>query len=83
MAAVKGALQGTPAGARQSEADPNPSAQTRANFEKYARRDESGESYMTEEDFVNAIVPKDEDFVGSKSFRCVAVHSTVDRQLRL
>src|SRR5579862_2159458 len=83
MAAVKSALQGTLAGATESEADPNPSAQTRANFEKYARIDESGESYITEEEFVDAIVPKDEDFVGSKLFRCVAVQGAVDRQLRL
>jgi hypothetical protein len=36
---------------------------SRATFLKYAQRDESGELYMGEEDFVNAIAPPDEDYV--------------------
>lgn len=39
-------------------------AQSRATFEQYARSDaESGEAYMNEEDFVNAVAPVGEDYV--------------------
>ncbi|KAI9776944.1 MAG: mitochondrial aspartate-glutamate transporter agc1 [Geoglossum umbratile] len=61
-AAVKSIVEETLAGANPSDADSNFSAHTRANFGKYAREDESGESYMTEEEFVDAIVPRDEDY---------------------
>lgn len=40
------------------------SAQTRLTFEKHAiRNPETGELYMGEEQFVDAIAPKDEDYV--------------------
>lgn len=40
------------------------SAQSKHTFEKNARRDEaSGELFMTQEDFINAIAPVDEDYV--------------------
>lgn len=40
------------------------SAQSKATFEKNSRKDDSGtEDYMSEEDFINAIAPKDEDYV--------------------
>ncbi|KAA8568929.1 hypothetical protein EYC84_007905 [Monilinia fructicola] len=40
------------------------SAQSKATFEKHSRKDESGaEDYMSEEDFINAIAPKDEDYL--------------------
>src|SRR4051812_41774602 len=66
-AAVKNAPKESLVGTAVSGADFELSAQTKANFEKYARKDESGESYMTEEEFVNAIVPRDENFVGFQS----------------
>lgn len=45
------------------------SAQSKATFEKHSRKDESGaEDYMSEEDFINAIAPKDEDYVSSMTF---------------
>ena len=44
---------------------PELSLQSRATFEKYARKDENGGSYMTEDDFVNAIAPPNEDYVCS------------------
>ena len=40
------------------------SAQSKATFEKNARRDEeSGELFMGEEEFVNAVAPVEEDYV--------------------
>lgn len=36
----------------------------KADFNHYARKDDqSGELYMTEDDFINAIAPKEEDYV--------------------
>jgi solute carrier family 25 aspartate/glutamate transporter 12/13 len=56
-AAVKESLLGT-------TVEPEFSAQTRATFDRNARQDEAtGEKYMTEEDFVNAIAPDSENYV--------------------
>lgn len=56
-AAVKQSLLGT-------EQEPDLSLQTKATFEKYSTRDEaSGEAYMTEDAFVNAIAPETENYV--------------------
>lgn len=42
------------------------SAQTRAAFLSHARKDgETGELYMGEEEFIDAIAPKKEDYVSS------------------
>ena len=38
------------------------SQESRANFLKYAR-EEDGEYYMREEEFINAIAPPEEDYV--------------------
>ena len=43
--------------------EPQLSQQSRATFDKHAREDGSEEPYMTEEDFVNAIAPPNEDYV--------------------
>ena len=47
--------------------EPQLSQQFKATFDRHARRPdvEGEEAYMTEEDFVNAIAPKDEDYVGA------------------
>lgn len=43
------------------------SAETKANFVKFARPDdESGELYMGEEEFINAIAPSSEDYVSAE-----------------
>ena len=40
------------------------SAQSKATFEKYAQKDEdAGESFLGEEDFINAVAPDGEDYV--------------------
>ena len=54
---VKEALVGT-------EADVQLSAQSRSIFEKNARKDEeTGELFMGEEEFINAVAPPTEDYV--------------------
>ncbi|KAL2218611.1 mitochondrial carrier domain-containing protein [Thermoascus aurantiacus ATCC 26904] len=53
---VKASLVGT-------AEEPQLSQQVKAHFLQHARKDEStGELYMTEEDFIDAIAPKDEDY---------------------
>lgn len=56
--AVKESLLGT-------TREPELSAQTRAIFDRNARQDEeTQEMYMTEDDFVNAVAPASENYVG-------------------
>jgi len=44
------------------------SAQSKATFEKNAKTDEAtGESYIGEEEFINAIAPEGEDYVSKLS----------------
>lgn len=63
MATVKEAVKESLLG---STIEPQLTVQAKAVFEKHARRDEeSGELYMTEDDFVNAIAPQEEDYVRS------------------
>jgi len=53
------------------EDEPQLSNQTRAEFMQYAKTDaESGDFYMTEDDFVNAIAPESEDYVRFLKPRC-------------
>ena len=48
------------------ETEPDLSLQTRAAFDRNSRADdETGERYMIEEDFVNAIAPSTENYVRS------------------
>ena len=55
--AVKESLLGT-------TREPELSQQTKAAFDRNARRDDAtGDLYMTEEDFVNAIAPASENYV--------------------
>ena len=56
--AVKESLLGT-------TREPELSQQTKAAFDRNARQDDAtGEFFMTEEDFVNAIAPASENYVG-------------------
>lgn len=44
--------------------EPSLSTDAQATFERHAKKDEStGESYMTEDEFVDAIAPDSEDYV--------------------
>lgn len=48
-----------------AEAPPQLSAQTKARFLANAKKDaETGELYMGPEEFINAVAPKSEDYVG-------------------
>lgn len=59
--AVKETLVGT-------TIEPELSQEIRATFDRNSRQDEaSKEAYMTEEEFVNAIAPVNEDYVSSPS----------------
>ena len=60
MATVKEAVKESLIG---TTIEPQLSLQARATFNKHSRRDEDGEAYMTEEDFVDAIAPEYEDYV--------------------
>lgn len=69
-ATVKGSLMGSP-----DEPQPG-SKQIRSNFFRHARKDEAtGDLYMNEEDFVNAIAPSNEDYV---SLQCASARQTAD-----
>ena len=55
--AVKESLLGT-------TREPELSTQTKATFDHNARQDETtGDLYMTEEDFVDAVAPRSENYV--------------------
>lgn len=46
-----------------STEQPQLSHQARANFARHAQKDENGELWMNEENFINAVAPKQEDYV--------------------
>lgn len=47
-----------------SSEQPQLSHQIKSNFNQYARKDEqTGDLYMSEDDFINAVAPKQEDYV--------------------
>lgn len=59
--AIKESLLGT-------TREPELSQQTKATFDRNARQDEAtGDYYMIEEDFVNAIAPDSENYVSSRA----------------
>ena len=48
------------------EDEPQLSSQTRSDFLQHAKKDEeTGDYYMSEEEFTNAIAPEGEDYVSS------------------
>ena len=61
MATAKQAVKETLLGTTR---EPELSQQTKATFDRNARQDEAtGDHYMTEDDFVNAIAPASENYV--------------------
>jgi solute carrier family 25 aspartate/glutamate transporter 12/13 len=49
------------------------SAQSKATFDKNARKDaETGELFMGEEEFINAVAPESEDYVSRPLSDCCA-----------
>ncbi|KAL1992458.1 hypothetical protein VTN49DRAFT_4490 [Thermomyces lanuginosus] len=60
MSKVAGAVKASLMG---SEEEPQLSQQIRARFMQHARKDpETGELYMTEKEFIDAVAPKDQDY---------------------
>ncbi|KAJ5183172.1 hypothetical protein N7492_000788 [Penicillium capsulatum] len=45
-----------------STEEPSLSHQARTNFFRHAQKDENGDTFMNEEDFINAVAPKQEDY---------------------
>lgn len=63
IAKAKEVVKETLLGTDQTQ-DVKLSAQSKATFDKNARKDaQTGELYMAEEDFINAIAPVGEDYV--------------------
>lgn len=63
MSKVAGAVKASLMG---SEEEPQLSQQIRARFMQHARKDpETGELYMTEKEFIDAVAPKDQDYVSA------------------
>lgn len=62
MASVKETVKETLVGSTEA---PALSHQARSNFLRHAQKDENGELYMTEDDFINAVAPKQEDYVST------------------
>ena len=55
--------------------EPELSQQTKATFDRNARQDEAtGDNYMTEEDFVNAIAPASENYVSFRNKLDLSIH---------
>ncbi|OQD72814.1 hypothetical protein PENDEC_c019G03636 [Penicillium decumbens] len=63
-----------------SSEDAQLSHQARFNFIRYAQKDENGEHFMTEEDFVNAIAPKQEDYHKIKREQYSILFRVADRR---
>ena len=67
MATVKEAVKESLVGTTR---EPQLSQQARATFDRNSRQEDgSAEPYMTEEDFVNAIAPPNEDYVSAGALR--------------
>jgi len=73
---AKEAVKETLLGTDQTEEDLQLSALSKATFDKNARKDpETGDQYMTEVEFINAIAPEDEDYVSQANYlNCDASH---------
>jgi hypothetical protein len=68
LSKAKEAVKETLLGSEQA-AEVQLSAQSKATFDKNARKDaETGELFMGEEEFINAVAPESEDYVSQPSF---------------
>lgn len=52
-----------------TEATPNLSSESRDRFLRYAQQEDNGQWTMTEEQFINAIAPAEEDYVSAKDIK--------------
>jgi solute carrier family 25 aspartate/glutamate transporter 12/13 len=60
MASVKETVKETLVGSKEA---PELSHQARSIFVRHAQKDENGDLFMTEDEFINAVAPKQEDYV--------------------
>lgn len=60
MASVKESVKEKLVGSTEK---PQLSHQARSNFLRHAQKDENGEPFMNEDNFIDAVAPKQEDFV--------------------
>lgn len=66
-AKIKETVKETLVGTAIDEPDAQLSAQSRARFNAHAVKDaETGELYMGQDEFINAIAPEDEDYVSHR-----------------
>jgi solute carrier family 25 aspartate/glutamate transporter 12/13 len=70
MASVKEAVKEQLLGSTEA---PQLSHQSRSNFIRHAQKDENGELYMNEDDFINAVAPKQEDYVSMDRIKPEAI----------
>ncbi|KAJ6004796.1 hypothetical protein N7540_012595 [Penicillium herquei] len=59
---------------------PHLSHQARSNFLRHAKKDENGELFMTEDDFINAVAPKHEDYHKIKRDQYGILFTVADRR---
>lgn len=72
MTSVKDAVKESLVG---SSSEPQASHQVKANFLRHARKDDAtGEFFMSEDDFINAVAPKHEDYVSSGAHSILLWH---------
>lgn len=77
MATVKEQIKGSLVG---TIIEPSLSTDAQATFERKAKKDEeTGELYMTEEEFVDAIAPEDEDYVSSSAQKRTSPYPSIQR----
>lgn len=68
MSNIKATVKESLIGSSDDQSQPVPQ-QMKANFYRHARKDEqTGELFMSEEDFVNAVAPVQEDYVSRNPF---------------
>ena len=72
MANVKETVKASLVGVSQ---EPQLSQQVKSNFMQHAHKGDDGEFYMTEEQFINSIAPKHEDYVSHES-QCASIDET-------
>ncbi|KAJ5722053.1 hypothetical protein N7488_000088 [Penicillium malachiteum] len=77
MANIKEAVKEQLVGSTEA---PQLSHQARSNFLRHAKKDENGELFMTEDDFINAVAPKHEDYHKIKRDQYGILFSVADRR---
>lgn len=70
MASVKEAVKEQFLGSTEV---PHLSHQARSNFNRHAQKDENGELFMDEDNFINAVAPKQEDYVSMDQIKPRAI----------